>query len=193
MFWPKYSLFSLFDRRTDLLIGGLDNDEKVNRLLDRTVSYLQDDQTWCVHKALPYDTWENIFSLFTLGMWLLLIGSTVIIAIFLYFLLKNNNNYQLRNYFSYAWLVSFASFLNMSPTFEARSHSLKILFFFALMYGIIFSATFSSSLISVLTHPRQGYQVDTVKAAYKNGFRFSTGNVALAHVQASEDEVFFIA
>lgn len=155
------------------------------------MGYLQDDQSWCMHKALPSDTWQNIFSLFTLEMWFLMIGFTIIITVLMYFLLINNKHYKLNNHFSYAWLVSFASFLNMSPTFHAHTHSLKIVFFFALVYGIIFSATFSSSLISVLTRPRQGFQPKNIKEAYKHGVRFTAGNIASSHIRDSGDDVYY--
>lgn len=167
----------------------MDNDENVNGILGQTLSYIQDDQTWCVRKAAPHDTWQNIFALFTVGIWFLMIFLTAVLAIFLYFLLQFNKIPQMRKNFSYAWLISFGSFVNVSTTFSPRTSSIRILFIFALVYGIIFSAIFSSSLISVLTRPRQSFQVYSVGTAFKNGFRFSTGNVALSHVIASQDEV----
>lgn len=167
----------------------MDNDENVNGILGQTISYIQDDQTWCVQKAVPHDTWQNIFSLFTAGIWSLMILLTAVLAVFLYFLLQFNRNPQLRKNFSYLWLISFGSFLNVSTKFTPRTSAIRILFIFALVYGIIFSAIFSSSLISVLTRPRQSFQVYSVNTAYRNGFRFSTGNVAMSHVIASQDEV----
>lgn len=179
-------------RRTDLLIGGLDNDERVNKLLGKTKSYIQDDQTWCVQAAQAYDTWENIFSLFTPEMWFILTFVAILLAIILHLLLKFRRDASLNVDFSHTWLITFASFLNMpAATFKARGPAINIIFIFACAYGIVFSAVFSCSLISILTRPRLEFQVNSIHAAYKGGYRFVSGNVARLHIGANEDEVIY--
>lgn len=54
-------------RKNDILIGGMDNDARVQKILWVTIPYIQDDQTWCVATARPQDLWQNIFSIYTAG------------------------------------------------------------------------------------------------------------------------------
>lgn len=176
-------------RQTDLLIGGMDHDKHVDGILDRSMSYIQDDQTWCVHAARVSDTWQNIFSLFALEMWITVTLFAVLLAIILHLLMKFCGESIFRKDFSYTLLVAFASFLNISPSFKPHGAAVKILFIFASAYGIIFSAIFSCSLISVLTRPRAGFQVNSISSAYHEGYRFASGNVAQSHIVASKDEV----
>lgn len=184
-------IWTTFNSSTsDLLIGGLDSDAKVNQILGESISYAQDDQTWCVRRAQLHDAWRNLFHLFTISSWFSLIAVMMLLAIALHVLLKMRIASDYSENFSLTWLLSFGAFLSNISDFKYRGVTVNFIYVILLMYAILFGVLFSCTLISVLEHPRHHFQVNSVKSAYERGYRFTSGNVAKARIEVQGDEVW---
>lgn len=156
----------------------MDNDARVQKLLWVTIPYIQDDQTWCVATARPQDLWKNIFSIYTIGTWLSLVGAIFFNAFIIYLLIRVENKNE-----SYVWtlMIGMASALGQYATYEPHRISIRVMMIFLFMYGIVMSSSFNSFLIGILTRPRFKLQVDSLSLAMKYDFKFMGGELALSH------------
>lgn len=169
---------ALLYRKADILIGGLDNDPKIQKILWNTIPYRQDDETWCVATARPQDLWRNIFGIYTIQTWIVLIGVIFLIGVIVYGLI--HIEYKPENYI-WSLMVSLASSLGLSITYEPTRSTIRVMLVFLFLYGLIMSASFNSFLISILTRPRFKPQVSSIRMAIEQEFEFAGGGVALDH------------
>lgn len=178
----------LFDSKADMLIGGLDNDARVQKLLWISIPYLQDDQTWCVATARPQELWRNIFGVYTIPTWMTLIGVIFFNGAIIYLLIRVENKNE-----SYVWtlMMSMCAAIGQYACYEPQRISIRVMMLFLFMYGLIMSSSFNAFLISVLTRPRFKQQIDNLELAIHSNVEFSGGEVALAHY-LGKDEVIII-
>lgn len=171
----------------------MDNDARVQKILWVTIPYIQDDQTWCVATARPQDLWQNIFSIYTFGTWLMLVAAIFFNALIIYLLIRVENKQE-----SYVWtlMIGMASALGQYATYEPQRISVRMMMIFLFMYGIVMSSSFNSFLIGILTQPRYKQQTDSLQLAIKHNFKFTGGEVALSHYLGNDDvtksEILFI-
>lgn len=162
----------------DILIGGMDRDMRVAKTLWISIPYIQDDQTWCVATARPRDIWRNIFGIYTMFTWSILIATIFFIASVIYAFMQLEHRPE-----NYAWtlLVGMAAALGQTGSYEPWRTSIRVFMCFLFMYGLVMSTSFSSFLISILTRPRFKTQINTVRSAIDAGFQFTGGDLALSH------------
>lgn len=121
-------------------------------------------------------------------MWIELIMLNLLLAVILHVLLRTSGC-ELHDTFAYTYLIAFGAWLGNSTPLRHQPAAIKILHTVISAYGIIFGVIFSCSLVSVLTRPRHQFQVDSVSSAYDRGYRFASGNIALARIKSHDDEV----
>lgn len=166
----------------------MDNDARVQKSLWISIPYIQDDQTWCVATARLQDVWQNIFGIYTVGAWLLLVGAIFFNALIIYLLTRVYNPEK-----SYVWtlLIGMASAIGQYASYEPQRTSIRVMMIFLFMYGIVMSASFSSFLLGILTRPRFKLQVDNLHLAIQYDFKYVGGEVALSHYLNNDSVNFF--
>lgn len=170
------------------MVGGLDNDPKIQKILWNSIPYRQDDETWCVATARPRELWRNIFGIYTLQTWIALIVVIFLIGLIVYGLI--HIEYKSENYI-WSWLIALASTLGLYASYEPTRTSVRMMMLFFFMYGLVMTSSFNSFLISILTRPRYKTQVSSVRMAIEQEFEFAGGSVALSHY-TDDGEVCFI-
>lgn len=152
--------------------------------------YMQDDVTWCVANARPRDLWSNIFQIFTANSGIAIATTTIIVAFFLKQLLRTERKYE-----NYVWtfMLTIAATFGHSLSYEPSRISIRVMMTFLFLYGLIITTSFSAFSISFLTQPRLKYQIDDLPDAVQAGFKFSGGNDAYSHLDASDDPVIWLA
>lgn len=165
-------------RKADILIGGLDNDARVQKILWISIPYIQDDQTWCMATARPQELWRNIFGIYTIATWCILIGVIFFNGFIIYLLIRVEDRKE-----NYVWtlMIGMASALGQYACYEPQRISIRVMMVFLFMYGLIMSSSFNSFLISILTRPRFKQQIDSLGSAIKSDVVFTGGEVALSH------------
>lgn len=169
--------FSLH-RKSDVLIGGIDNDPKIQKILWNSIPYRQDDETWCVATARPRELWRNIFGIYTNQTWMALAGVIFLIGFVIYGLI--HIEYKPENYI-WALMIGLSSSLGLSVNYEPTRSTIRVMMVFFFLYGLVMSSSFNSFLISILTRPRYKPQVATLHMAIEQGFEFAGGSVTLSH------------
>lgn len=151
-----------------MLIGGLlANDNVDNAIIQSamkvsSIPYVFDDMTWCVGTAKPQPRWMNIFSMFPLWMWfvLVLIGY---VNSFLIYVMMQFEEPQRRWDYHLMCMMMFCSNLAMAYNgFRPQNIDLRLMYLYLLFYGMVIVATFNSFLINNLTQPIRWRQVDSV-------------------------------
>lgn len=165
-------------RKADILIGGMDNDARVQKLLWISIPYIQDDQTWCLAIARPQELWRNIFGIYTIGTWCILIGAIFFNGFIIYLLIRVENRKD-----NYIWtlMIGMASALGQYSPYEPHRISIRVMMLFLFMYGLVMSSSFNSFLISILTRPKFKQQIDSLGMAIGSDVDFTGGEVALSH------------
>lgn len=169
----------------------MDNDARVQKLLWVTIPYIQDDQTWCVATARPQDLWQNIFSIYTVATWVILVATIFFNALIIYLLIRVIDDERRKESYVWTLMVGMASALGQYATYDPKRISLRVMMIFLFMYGLVMSSSFNSFLISILTQPRFKTQVDSLSLAIKNNFKYAGGEVALSHYLGN-DSVYTI-
>lgn len=161
----------------------MDRDARVQKLLWISIPYIQDDQTWCVATARPQELWRNIFGIYTLATWFILIGVIFFIAFVIYLFIGIENRVE-----SYVWtlMIGMAASIGQYACYEPQRASIRVMMVFFFLYGLIMSSSFNSFLISILTEPRYKQQIDNVELALQENVHFAGGEVALSHYPGTE-------
>lgn len=156
----------------------MDNDARIQKMLWTTIPYIQDDQTWCMATARPQELWRNIFGIYTIATWFILIGVIFINGFIIYLLIRVENRKE-----NYIWtlMIGMASALGQYACYEPQRMSIRVMMVFLFMYGLIMSSSFNSFLISILTQPRFKQQIESLDMAIKADVKFTGGEVALSH------------
>lgn len=161
---------------------------RVDKLLWISIPYIQDDQTWCVATARPRDIWRNIFGLYTLFTWSMLIAAVFFIAAVIYAFMQLEHRRD-----NYAWtlLIGMAAALGQTASYEPWRASIRVFMCFIFMYGLVQTTSFNSFLISILTQPKFKTQIDSVRSAIDAHVQFSGGEVALSHYLGADEVIYY--
>lgn len=161
---------------------------RVQKLLWISIPYIQDDQTWCVATARPRDIWRNIFGIYTLFTWSMLIAAIFFIAAVIYAFMQLE---QRPDNFAWTLMIGMATAIGQTASYEPWRASIRVLMCFLFMYGLVMSTSFNSFLISILTQPRYKTQIDSVRSAIDAGVQFTGGEVALAHYMGADEVICY--
>lgn len=169
-----------------MLIGGMDEDQQVQKMVWFSRAYMQDDMTWCVATARPQNLWSNIFQIYSPLAWSAIAAVMFLVALIVHHILRTEN--RCKN-FMWAFMVSIAAILGQSLSYKPSRLSIRVMMIFLFTYGMIISTSFSALLISFLTQPRLKQQIYGLYEAIEAGFKFAGGNNAFSHLGDPDDPV----
>lgn len=152
-------LFVYSHRNIDILIGGASINSTTKKLFDSTITYSQDDLTWCIQRIRPIERWKNIFQ-FANDIELWFIGlATYFIVLFVHYFMVEHELPPLD--FVTNGLVVFCAVIAMPIRFWPNSSVARLYYGFVLITALVLNTFFHSFLIVVLTHNRYGQQLST--------------------------------
>lgn len=176
----------LFDRDARILIGGLDRDPNIIDIFSETIPYYYDDQAWCIARAKQTASWKNIFEIFSVGIWMIIVSIFFMISALFYFLGSRHHS------FSGALLNAFVICLSMPLRFKRPFHfHLRFIFFLIFLYAIYINMMFSGFLMTTLTKQRFQKQVTTINETIENGFSYAGGQVVKTYLSLRNDTVIW--
>lgn len=176
------------DRDAQILIGGLDHDPNTIDIFSETIPYYYDDQAWCIARAKQTASWKNIFEIFSFGIWIIIVGTFVMISVLLH--MQTNCSGSGNRSYSWALLNAFAICLSMPPRVgRAFRFHLCLTFFLILLYAMFINMMFSGFLMTTLTKQRFQKQITTINQTMENGFSYVGGQVVRTHLSLRNDKV----
>ncbi|KAH8331192.1 hypothetical protein KR067_012616 [Drosophila pandora] len=186
-----YHLFQrLIDGEIEMIVGGIDEDPSISQFVSSSVSYHQDDLTWCVAKAKRRYGFFNFVETFNADAGFL-IGLFVIVCSIVVLLAQRVSQFRLRNingYFSICLRIM-GILLNQAIALQDFPLTLRQLFAISFLMGFFFSNTYQSFLISSLTNPRSSYQIRTLEEIHSHGMVIMGTSENVRHFN-KEGEVF---
>jgi hypothetical protein len=145
----------------DLVIGNIEVTRTIRRWFDPTVSYTQDEMTWCVPKAGQAHTWNNLVIIFQWSTWVATFVSLVVMGlVFHYFYFKENEG-EVTKWPTNSLLMTLSMLLGWGASFNPKSTTFRVLIFGWLCFSINMGISYESFLRSFLMHPRFEKQIST--------------------------------
>ncbi len=117
LYESKTSGFHTFYRILKFCLPG----EVSRQILSSSVAYYQDDFTWCVQKSPEAEKWKNVFIIFDMNLWALLIATIFVASLVLTLMIKLDKN---RNE-NFMWFVQD---FEIFRKFENLAYLKKIIF-----------------------------------------------------------------
>nr|AZB49412.1 ionotropic receptor 87a [Heortia vitessoides] len=145
----------------DLVIGNIEVTRTIRRWFNPTVSYTQDEMTWCVPRAGQASTWNNLVIIFQWSTWVATFASLLIMGLVFHYLYYRENNKRVTKWPTNSLLMTFSMLLGWGASFEPKSATFRILIFGWLCFSVNMGISYESFLRSFLMHPRFEKQIST--------------------------------
>lgn len=143
--------------------------------LQLSVSYLQDQLTWCIQKSKNYPLIYQCMLILDKYVWCYLVFIYgYVCSIIVYILISLDEYYNLKNHcdFHYTvWQVTLTAFFGLGPKFRPVYGMLRIFYGMMLIIGFICSMMIGAYLHTFLTYPQQRHQIKTIDEMIENNFR----------------------
>lgn len=146
----------------DIIAGAFFPDPEVHSDFASTEFYLQDFYTFYVQKAPFAPRWKGLIKIFRISSWSAF--AVVIIVSWIFWLFmgvvsgESQQHHQVILTFLNVLAVSLGVSANNRPIFSP----LRVFFCILALYALTITAIYTSKLITVFTHPKYDYQVDTI-------------------------------
>lgn len=156
-------------RKIDLIIGGLYSPIDIKETISTTISYFQDDITWCVPVAKHKMNWESLYFLHDLNTWITSFSLDYLLGAVFFYMLRFDNIFK-----CYAWNVLLSLIIGTggSVNYQPKNTLTRIYYILIAIYGLEYNILLNSFMISILTKPLQIWQIDNINDAIINNFEF---------------------
>ncbi|XP_013193679.1 uncharacterized protein LOC106137409 [Amyelois transitella] len=151
----------LHNGMADLVIGDIEVTRTIRKWFNPTVSYTQDEMTWCVPKAGQASTWNNLVIIFQWSTWVATFASLIIMGVVFHYLYYRENERRVTKWPTNSLLMTFSMLLGWGSSFEPKSATFRILIFGWLCFSVNMGISYESFLRSFLMHPRFERQISS--------------------------------
>lgn len=169
------------------MIGGLVKDPNVLIAFTESMPYLNDDHAWCIKRASQSASWENIFNVFQLNLWIAFIATLIMISVGLYTFIYIEDVQK-----NFAWAIMRGLSLSLAiPPFlwPTKNFSMRLIIFLFYTYGLIITTVFSCFLVNALTKQRFNKQIDSINETIRHNFYYAGGSVVFDSLATRGDPV----
>ncbi|XP_038206663.1 uncharacterized protein LOC119828552 [Zerene cesonia] len=175
----------------DLVIGDIEVTRTIRKWFNPTISYTQDEMTWCVPRAGKAATWDNIITIFQWSTWVATFGCLITISLlFHYFSYKENG--KVSKWPTNSLLKSFGMLLGWSVSLDARSATFRILMFVWLCFSINMGISYVSFLRSFLMHPRFEKQISSEADLIQSGIPLGGREIYRSYFETNNASSFYL-
>nr|AMM70663.1 ionotropic receptor 87a [Heliconius melpomene rosina] len=180
----------LMNDSVDLLIGNIEVTRKTRKLFHPTISYTQDEMTWCVPKARQAVTWDNLIIIFQWTTWLATFSSVLVMGLIFHYLHYQENRDT--KWPTYSILMTLCMLLGWAAKFDAKSSQFRILMFGWLCFALNMGITYESFLRSFLMHPRFDKQISSQSELIDSGIPLGGRQIYRAYFETNNASSFYL-
>lgn len=175
----------MFYRNCDIIISGLSENRLTKKYFLSSISYFEDDYTWCTMRAGPIPTWQNILCIFKdREVWPVAVVIFYSVVYLFYFLAKDED----RSYDCYTvMLIALLVMLNLSFPYNFKSLRNRVLFIIASLTCVMIIGIFNAFLFKILLSTINKIQIDGVSKIV-NDFEL-VGDRAILNLITHQNEV----
>lgn len=145
----------------DLVIGDIEVTRSIRKWFHPTVSYTQDEMTWCVPRSERASTWNNLVIIFQWSTWVATLVSIITMGLLFHYLYFRENDRKVIKWPTNSWLFTLSMLLGWGAAFNPKSATFRILIFAWLFFGLNMGISYESFLRTFLMHPRYEKQIST--------------------------------
>lgn len=154
----------ILNRNVDLGIGGFGAVKERYMYSDHTIEFYTENVAWCVPRAQLAPRWKNLFYVFTVTAWLGMFATYAVIASITW-LMGQCNPKEISAYFilKNSIISLYSTFLGVSASTLPKKDSIRISFYFWLIFCLHFISVYQAKLVGVLLSPSYENQLSTIE------------------------------
>ncbi|CAH2046087.1 unnamed protein product, partial [Iphiclides podalirius] len=168
----------------DLMIGNIEVTKILRRWFHPTVSYTQDEMTWCVPRAEKAATWDNLVIIFQWPTWAATFTIFIILGLIFHYMHYIENR-KASKWPEKSLLITLNMLLGWSASFKPKGSAFRILIFSWLCFSFNMGVSYESLLRSFLMHPRYERQISTVTDIVRSGMAFGGREIHRSYFKAN--------
>lgn len=151
------------DDSCDIIVGALFPDNEVHAEFASTEFYLQDFYSFYITKAPLAPRWKGLVMIFKIKAWSACVVVLIVSWIFWWFIaVISKEQHQHRQI-----ILTFMNVLSVTLGVSANNRPvyspLRVFFSLLALYALTITAIYTSKLITVFTHPKYDYQIDSIE------------------------------
>ncbi|KOB65680.1 putative ionotropic glutamate receptor 87a [Operophtera brumata] len=182
----------LRNNSADLVIGNIEVTRTIRKWFHPTVSYTQDEMTWCVPKAGQASTWNNLVIIFQWSTWVATIAGVIVMGIIFHYLYYTEHNGKVTKWPTNSLLMTLSMLLGWGAAFEPKSATFRILMFIWLCFSINMGISYESFLRSFLMHPRFEKQISSETDLIQSGMPFGGREIYRSYFETNNASSFYL-
>lgn len=175
-----------------LVIGNIEVTRTIRKWFDPTVSYTQDEMTWCVPKAGQASTWNNLVIIFQWSTWVATILSVLAMGLVFHCLYYKEQQGKVTKWPTNSLLMTFSILLGWGASFQPKTATFRILMFCWLCFSINMGISYESFLRSFLMHPRFEKQISSERDLIKSGIPFGGREIYRSYFETNNASSFYL-
>lgn len=182
----------LRNNKADLVIGNIEVTRTIRKWFDPTISYTQDEMTWCVPRAGKASTWNNLIIIFQWSTWVATIVSVILMGLMFHCLYYKEHNGRVTKWPTNSILMTFSMLLGWGAGFSPKTGTFRILMFVWLCFSINMGISYESFLRSFLMHPRFEKQISTERDLIQSGMPFGGREIYRSYFETNNASSFYL-
>ncbi|CAH2236882.1 jg20291 [Pararge aegeria aegeria] len=175
----------------DLVIGNVEVTRTLRKWFDPTVSYTQDEMTWCVPKARKAAAWDNLIKIFHWSTWVSILASVIIMGSIFHFMYSKEHR-NAPKWPTNSILMTLNMLLGSSSKFDPKSSKFRILVFGWLCFSLNMIITYESFLRSSLMHPRFEKQISSESDLIHSGIPLGGREIYRSYFETNNASGFYL-
>lgn len=176
----------------DLVIGNIQVTRIIRKWFDPTVSYTQDEMTWCVPKAGQASTWNNLIIIFQWSTWLATFFSFVVMGLIFHYFYYIEKDKKTSKWPTNSLLMTFGMLLGWGAAFNPKTATFRILIFGWLCFSLNMEISYESFLRSFLMHPRFEKQISSESEIIESRIHLGGRGIYREHFAANNASSFYL-
>ncbi|CAK1583242.1 unnamed protein product [Parnassius mnemosyne] len=184
-----YSL--LRNNTVDMMIGNIEVTKILRKWFHTSVSYTQDEMTWCVPIANKAATWDNLVIIFQLPTWIATFACLFTMAL-LFHVLHYREKESATKCPIRSILLTFSMLLGWGASFKPKRIVFRILIFCWLHFSLNMGITYESFLRSFLMHPRFEKQMSSESDLIQSGIQFGGREIYRSYFETNNSSSFYL-
>ncbi|CAF4797250.1 unnamed protein product [Pieris macdunnoughi] len=176
----------------DLVIGNIEVTRTIRKWFDPTVSYTQDEMTWCVPRARRAATWDNVVTIFQWSTWLATLICLMIMSLLFHFMNYKENEGKVSKWPTNLILKTFGMLLGWSVMLDPRSATFRILMIGWLCFSLNMGISYEALLRSFLMHPRFEKQISSEADLIQSGIPLGGREIYRSYFETNNASSFYL-
>ncbi|XP_004924110.4 uncharacterized protein LOC101744071 [Bombyx mori] len=170
----------------DIVFGNIEVTKQIRKWFHPTISYTQDEITWCLPKAGQASAWDNLVIIFQWTIWVATFTSLILMGLLFHYMYYREKNKKITKWPTNSLLMTFSMLLGWGSHFEPKTATFRILIFGWLCFSINMGISYESFLRSFLMHPRFEKQIATESDLIQSGIRFGGREIYRTYFESND-------